>query len=70
MTHTNTNKNIVASDEDDVNSFEIREVDQSVVLKAINNLNTTFTKDIYNLDTVFLKKIMQQHSGSAPYSSY
>lgn len=42
-------------DEQD-SSFQLREVGQTVVLKAIHDLNTTYSKDIYNLDTAFLKK--------------
>ncbi|KAF0038056.1 hypothetical protein F2P81_010930 [Scophthalmus maximus] len=42
--------------EDQDNSFQLREVCQTAVLKAIQDLNTTFTKDIYNLDTALLKK--------------
>lgn len=38
------------------NSFQLREVGQTAVLKAIQDLNTTFSKDIFNLDTAFRKK--------------
>ncbi len=41
--------------EDNVKLFEIQEVDQSVIMRIINELNTTYSKDIYNLDTVFKK---------------
>lgn len=37
-----------------IKAFESREVDKQA-LKAINDLNTTDTKDVYNLDTAFLK---------------
>lgn len=38
------------------NLFQLREVGQTAVLKAIQDLNTTFSKDIFNLDIAFLKK--------------
>lgn len=37
------------ADEQD-GSFQLKEVGQTAVLKAINDLNTTYSKDIYNLD--------------------
>ncbi len=43
--------------EDQDNSIQLREVGQTAVLKAIWDLNTTFSKDICNLDTAFLKNI-------------
>ncbi len=43
--------------EDQDNSIQLREVGQTAVLKTIWDLNTTFSKDICNLDTAFLKNI-------------
>ncbi len=39
--------------EDQDNSFQLREAGQTAVLIAIRDLNTTFSKYIYNLDTAF-----------------
>ncbi len=41
--------------EDNVNLFKIQEVDQSIIIIIINELNTIYSKDIYNLDTAFKK---------------
>ncbi len=42
--------------EDNVKLFDIQDVDQSVIMRIINELNTTYSKDIYNIDTVSKKK--------------
>ncbi|MGL5684566.1 MAG: endonuclease/exonuclease/phosphatase family protein, partial [Vagococcus fluvialis] len=50
--HKNISSNPIA----DENFFTIKEVDEAVVLKVISDLNATLSRDIYNMDVVFLKK--------------
>lgn len=40
--HISSKMNVMALNKDEVNSVQFREIDQSVLLKAIEDLNTTF----------------------------